>query len=58
MRRVAAAVHAIIAAMNVPEFQAKWRAAVLTERASAQPHFEDICRLVSHPTPTVWRWRR
>ncbi len=38
--------------MNVPEFQATWRAATLNERQSAQPHFEALCRLVGHPTPT------
>lgn len=38
--------------MNVPEFQARWRAVTLTERASAQSHFIDLCRLLDHPTPT------
>jgi hypothetical protein len=38
--------------MNVPEFQAKWRAVTQTERAAAQSHFIDLCRLVEHPTPT------
>ena len=37
--------------MNVPEFQATWRAATLNERQSAQPHFEALCRLLDHPTP-------
>jgi hypothetical protein len=35
-----------------PAFQANWRGIVLTERAAAQPHFIDVCRLVGHPTPT------
>ncbi len=38
--------------MNVAEFQAKWRTASLTEKAAAQSHFIDVCRLVGHPTPT------
>jgi type II restriction/modification system DNA methylase subunit YeeA len=38
--------------MNVAEFQATWRAATLTERAAAQSHFIDLCRLLGHPTPT------
>jgi type II restriction/modification system DNA methylase subunit YeeA len=38
--------------MNVAEFQATWRAATLTERAAAQSHFNDLCRLLGHPTPT------
>jgi hypothetical protein len=37
--------------MNVPEFQAKWRHTTLTERAAAQSHFIDVCRLVGHETP-------
>jgi hypothetical protein len=38
--------------MNVPEFQARWRGVTLNERQSAQPHFESLCRLLGHPTPT------
>jgi hypothetical protein len=37
--------------MNVPEFQARWRASTLTERASAQSHFLDICELIGHAKP-------
>jgi len=32
-------------------FVAKWRDTTLKERAAAQEHFIDLCRLVSHPTP-------
>jgi len=38
--------------MNVAEFQATWRATTLNERQSAQPHFESLCRLLGHGTPT------
>ena len=37
--------------MNPQAFVAKWRAAVLKERAAAQEHFLDICALLGHPTP-------
>lgn len=37
--------------MTVAEFIAKWQRSTLTERASAQSHFNDICRLVAHPEP-------
>ena len=33
-------------------FIAKWRASELTERAAAQSHFNDLCRLLGEPTPT------
>lgn len=32
-------------------FVAKWRGTTLKERAAAQEHFIDLCRLVGHPTP-------
>lgn len=32
-------------------FVAKWRDATLKERAAAQEHFIDLCRLIGHPTP-------
>lgn len=32
-------------------FVNKWRDATLKERAAAQEHFIDLCRLVGHPTP-------
>lgn len=38
-------------AMTPQQFIAKWRAAELKERAAAQEHFLDLCRLVGHPTP-------
>jgi type II restriction/modification system DNA methylase subunit YeeA len=37
--------------MNVPEFQARWRASTLSEKASAQSHFLDVCELVNHQKP-------
>jgi len=37
--------------MTVTEFIAKWRHVGLTERASSQTHFNDLCRLVDHPDP-------
>ena len=33
------------------EFVKKWRPVTLTERAAAQEHFIDLCRLFDHPTP-------
>lgn len=33
------------------EFVSKWRDVRLKERAAAQEHFIDLCRLVGHPTP-------
>ena len=33
------------------EFVRKWRPVTLTERATAQEHFIDLCRLFDHPTP-------
>ena len=33
------------------EFVAKWKPSELRERASAQEHFIDLCRLLGHPTP-------
>ncbi len=38
--------------MTVPEFVAKWSGSTLTERAASQSHFNDVCRLVGHATPT------
>jgi hypothetical protein len=37
--------------MTVAEFIGKWRGVSLTERAAAQTHFIDLCRLVGHPDP-------
>jgi hypothetical protein len=39
--------------MNIPKFQAKWRTAMLTERAAAQEHFIDLCGLLGLPTPAT-----
>lgn len=37
--------------MTPGEFIAKWRAAELKERSSAQEHFIDLCRMLGEPTP-------
>ncbi len=34
------------------EFVARWSGVALTERASSQSHFIDLCRLLGQPTPT------
>ncbi len=38
--------------MNIPDFVAKWKGSTLTERASAQSWFSDLCRVLDVPTPT------
>ncbi len=37
--------------MTPQDFIKKWKSHALTERASAQEHFIDLCRLFDHPTP-------
>jgi len=37
--------------MTPQDFIRKWKPVALTERASAQEHFLDLCRLFNHPTP-------
>ena len=37
--------------MTPQEFIRKWKPAALTERASAQEHFIDLCRVFGHSTP-------
>jgi hypothetical protein len=37
--------------MTPHAFIHKWKPVTLTERASAQEHFIDLCRLLDHPTP-------
>src|SRR5450756_1104433 len=37
--------------MNPAEFVAKWRGVTTGERASAQSHFIDLCRMLGQPTP-------
>ena len=37
--------------MTVDQFITKWKKAELNERAAAQEHFLDLCRVVGHPTP-------
>ena len=38
--------------MTPGEFITKWRASELKERAAAQSHFNDLCRMLGEPTPT------
>jgi type II restriction/modification system DNA methylase subunit YeeA len=33
------------------DFVARWRQVTLKERSAAQSHFNDLCRLIDHPTP-------
>ena len=37
--------------LTVGEFILKWRRVALSERAAAQEHFIDLCRLLGEPTP-------
>ncbi len=38
--------------MTPSKFAAKWRGVTTGERASAQSHFGDLCRMLGEPTPT------
>jgi hypothetical protein len=38
--------------MHVPDFIAKWRSADLTERATAQSHYRDLCDVLGEEAPT------
>ena len=38
--------------MTPGEFAAKWRGVATGERASAQSHFSDLCRMLGEPTPS------
>lgn len=37
--------------MTPQQFIERWKPVALSERAAAQSHFNDLCRLVDHPTP-------
>ena len=37
--------------MTPQQFIDRWKPVALSERAAAQSHFNDLCRLVDHPTP-------
>lgn len=39
--------------MTPDEFIRKWQGVTLTERASSQEHFIDLCHLLGEPTPTA-----
>ena len=41
-----------MAGISPQEFVSRWGNVELTERASSQPHFIDLCRLLGQPTPT------
>ena len=41
-----------MAGITPQEFVARWSNVELTERASSQSHFIDLCRLLDQPTPT------
>ena len=41
----------MLPSLSPQEFVAKWRKVELTESSAAQSHFNDLCRLVGHPTP-------
>ena len=43
------------AADNLRTFVDRWKNSGLTERASAQAHFIDLCRLLDVPAPTDQR---
>lgn len=40
-----------MATVSLPQFVAKWAASTRTERAAAQEHYIDLCRLLGQPTP-------
>ena len=40
-----------VCAMTPQQFINKWKPVALTERATAQTHFIDLCALVGHPDP-------
>ncbi len=37
--------------LSAQEFVARWQTVELKERSASQSHFNDLCRLVGHPTP-------
>jgi len=37
--------------MTAQEFVDKWRRSKLKESAGSQSHFNDLCRMLGHPTP-------
>src|SRR2546425_321975 len=39
------------AAMTAAEFKKKWHRYIGKESAACQEHFNDLCRLLGHPTP-------
>jgi type II restriction/modification system DNA methylase subunit YeeA len=41
----------MLPSLSPQEFVAKWRKVELKERSASQSHFNDLCRLVGHPTP-------
>lgn len=45
------AAHWGIAAVTPQQFIDRWKPVALSERAAAQSHFNDLCKLLDHPTP-------
>jgi len=41
----------MVTVITPQEFVAKWKGSELAERASAEEHFIDLCRLLGQPTP-------
>lgn len=41
-----------MSSITIPDLLTKWTASRRTERAAAQEHFIDLCRLLEQPTPT------
>jgi len=39
--------------MTPDDFIQRWRRSTLTERSAAQSHFNELCALIGHPTPTA-----
>jgi type II restriction/modification system DNA methylase subunit YeeA len=44
--------HEGVVGISPQEFVARWAEVTLTEKASSQSHFIDLCRLLDQPTPT------
>jgi hypothetical protein len=40
--------------LSPQEFVNRWRGATLKEKSAAQSHFNDVCHLVGHATPTEY----
>ena len=45
--------HVMYPSLSAQEFVAKWQTVELKKRSASQSHFNDLCRLVGHPTPVA-----